>query len=234
MPRLPAGARALATLRGNLYGWLHAATRHRFLGASWAGWLKFAPLALLIAGLLLRWPWPWLLAAGLAAAGVRLLLRQARRVGYIHFLALDESPAGVGRSLAANERVGGLATGLFSLVDREEYLRGRPADYWRGPLGDHAIMAQRQPGRFMYQFIQPGALVRVQPGLLFAGRRPRASLALTFLTNWGPQAADKELTFYTLGPNHSSGALRRTVYLSFASEADRQAVWRNLIGEPWA
>ena len=70
-----------------------------------------------------------------------------------------------------NHKVALRATGVFSVKDWEEFMLGRPADYWRVPMGDHAVMVQYSPGRFLYQFIRLGAIEAIEAGSLFHGRR---------------------------------------------------------------
>jgi hypothetical protein len=217
-----------ARILGLLYAFLHEAERRSFLGASLARWLKWLPILLLIVALLARWPL-WVAGLGVAlAAAVRLLYAKARRDHFVHFVAEPVTTPTQARPLEDNERLRLLATGVFAVAEREEYVLQRPADYWRVPLGDHAIMVERVPGRYLYQFIQAGTLKEVRPGVLHFGRQPRRALEIQFLNTWGQQEPDKELTFYAAGANHHEARFARTIYLSFGDEDDRQAVWQNL------
>jgi hypothetical protein len=136
--------------------------------------------------------------------------------------------------LADEEKVSIQATGHFSVKDREAYTLLRQAEYWRLANGDHAVMVQEKPKRFLYQFIQPDSLQQVQSGLLLFGREPKKCLAITFLTSWGPEFSEENLALYS-GNNHSPKKMRRKIYLTFPSEQNRQAVWHNFLrdeGQP--
>jgi hypothetical protein len=224
------GARpAAAAVVGSLYGFLRATSERTFLGATLAGWLRFLTLLLAPVGLLLGWPLPAVLAAVALTLALRLLYARARRDGFVRFMAVPAAgPAGAS-PLADDERVRLFATGRFSVVEREEYVIQRPADYWRAPIGDHAVMVEHAPGRFLYQFIQSGALDEVRAGYLLFGRRPLKALAISFVSTWDPQREDRSLTLVGPGPGRQSRQQVRRIYLSFHSEAERQAVWANLL-----
>ncbi|MCI0398707.1 MAG: hypothetical protein L0332_21470 [Chloroflexi bacterium] len=216
--------------QGYLNAFLYATTYHRLLGFTLAGWLKFLPLILGLAAWLQGWPVFWLAAGVLLSVLFRLLYWWAKRQGYISFIPEEARPAPAEpQALADNTRVVVKATGLFSVSHREAYILQRPAEYWRVPIGDHVIMVQERPGRFLYQFVQMGALQRVEPGYLVFGPQPQKALAITFLTTWGPKSADDQDSSLAPSENGHESKLQRIIYLSFEDEETRGAVWHNLL-----
>jgi hypothetical protein len=209
---------------------LYTTSRRRFLGFTLAGWFKFLSLVLVLAAWLLRWPTIWLLVALGLAFGLRLLYWRAKRKGFITFVPVPKQQIrSDARPLADNHKVAVRATGLFSVSDREAYLLQHLAEYWRVPVGDHAIMVQQVPGRFLYQFVQSGALRHVEPGLLVYGRQPERALAVTFLTTWGPKSPER-LTLYNVNSsNHTQERLEQQVFLTFDNDDDLHSVWNNLL-----
>lgn len=219
-----------------LYAFLYWSQQRSLLGLSLRAWLILLPLGLAFAGLVQGWPLPVVLALLALAPLIVLLYYLARRAGYKRFvpassMALDdEYPA------PRNEHHISLrATGTFSLHDREDYVLAQPAEYWRVPLGQHVFMVQERPGRFLYQIIHPGHVQRVEPGYLLCGRKPQKALALHFLASWGPQFA-YEPSYQYVGEDEeepvTANVIPRTVYLTFANDADRHAVWKSLLLQP--
>lgn len=243
MNNLPFFSRLLAQWAGLLYAFLHFTTQHGLLGVSLSGWLKFLPLLLGVLAWLNGWGLAWIVAGLLLAVAARLLYWRAKRNGYIRFLARPgrSAPAAV-PPLADYEKIAVRATGRFSVAEREEYILQKPADYWRVPLGvlrsgANAFMVQHAPGRYLYQFIQPGTLLTIQSGLLLYGRRPPLALALTFLSTWGPEFASSPNRVPSRGQesdsrpslNGSAARLQRQIYLTFPNEQAQAAVWNNLL-----
>lgn len=219
-----------ARVTGPLYTVLYFTVTHHFLGFTISSWLKNLPLLLLPFALMIGQPAIWLAALLILAFFVRLLYWKARRDGYISFVATGEQiPSAASRAIADDEKLKVRATGNFSVQNREKYVLQRPADYWRLPLGDHAIMVEHRPGRFLYQFIQPGTLERIVPGLVCFGRKPCRALAITFLSAWRPDGNDVNFMFYSPSENGNPARLRRKIYLSFQDQTDMEAVWRNLL-----
>lgn len=215
---------------GSAYAVAYFTIRHRFLGPTLGSWLRILLLAVLVLAFFQGWPIWWLLVLGLATAGVFILYWRARRDGYIRFVS-GRSPAPLpdARPPADNEKVRTRATGHFSVTGKESYLLQRPAAYWRVPLGDHAIMVEQEGGGYLYQFVQPGTLEEVAAGLLLFGTRPHKALAISFLTNWGPESDEVTFTFFAPSKNNSKAKFKRTVFLTFDSDKERQAVWTNLL-----
>ncbi|MDT8305836.1 MAG: hypothetical protein RRC07_07865 [Anaerolineae bacterium] len=221
-------------LLGRLYAILYESRQRRLFGVTWRTWLVILPVILAVAGLGRGWPFPLIVALFALTPLLLLLYTVARRAGYKHFvpdteMALDDTFAA-----PRNEhRIALHATGIFSLHDREDYVLARPAEYWRVPLGQHVIMVQQTPGRFLYQIIDPENVERIQPGHLFYGRNRQKALALHFLASWGPQFV-YEPSYRYVGDDDEpppSHTIPRTVYLTFSSDADRHAVWKSMLLE---
>lgn len=226
----PSTGRFGARFQGSLYAVLHATVRRTFLGATIRGWLMNLPLFLAPLLLLMGWPIAWPIAMLALALVLRLLYWKAKRDGYVRFVAESEQqPSDDGPAVRDDQRIAVQATGVFSVKDWEEYLLARPADYWRVPMGDHAVMVQHSPGRFLYQFIRLGAVEAIEAGLLCHGRQPQKALAVTYLTSWGPESDDVDFMFYAPSDEGNPSAIRRKMFLAFENESIRASVWRNLL-----
>jgi hypothetical protein len=216
-------------ISGLLYAFLYYTTRHQLFGVSLAGWLRFLSLALVGWAALRQWLFYQIVAVAILAVLLRFIYWRAQRAGFVRFTPSGLPAPDPRADIADEQKLHLKATGMFSVKDREEYVLLRPADYWRVQNGDHAIMVEQKPGRFLYQFIQPGTLRKIQPGVLCFSRTSRPTLALTFLTSWGPQHATGPVTMYSPGPNGKASMLERTAFLSFDEALDMELVWRNLL-----
>jgi hypothetical protein len=228
----PGRGHFVARLQGALYGLLHATTQRIFLGATIKGWLVNLPLLLALFLVLLRRPIGLAIGIVVAALVLRLLYWKAARDGYVHFVAeTEQQPADGATAVANNQKVAIKATGVFSVQNWEEYVLGRPAEYWRVSMGDHAIMVQRSPGRFLYQFLRLGAIESIEAGLLWHGARPHRALAITYLSSWGPESEDPNFMFYAPSDEGHPTRKQRNLYLAFEDKAARDSVWQNLLGD---
>lgn len=225
-----------ARITGPLYAFLYRTNRRRLLGFSVGGWLKNLPFLFALLAVVMRWSAFWIIFGIVLAIIIRILYWRAKKAGYIHFLEVKgQTRPDNGRILKDDVKVPACATGRFSVKDWEEYVLERPAEYWRIPIGDHAFMVEHQPGRYLYEFIQRGALEQVESGFLFFGRRPKPALAITFLSTWGSGSEEVNFQFYAPSKNSSPGKFRRKIYLTFEKDADKNAVWRSLLrdaGQP--
>jgi hypothetical protein len=221
---------------GVLYAVVHFTVQRRFLGPRISSWLKFGFLTFTFAVWITRQP-VYLVFLGLAGfVGLQFIYWYVRRQGYIRFIPVNETaPDNMENRLADNKRVKTQATGTFSVSSHEAYVLQRPAEYWRVPVGDHAIMVQYKPGKFLYQFVQAGTLQKVETGFLIFGRRPQEALAITFLTSWGPENAGFTPKQFMSSTNHTPAKLEQTIYLTFETAEARQQVHSNLlrdVGKP--
>jgi hypothetical protein len=216
------------TIRGRVNSFLYQTKQRAFLGFSLAGWLKNLPLLLLLIAWLLEWPTPVLLLALALAFLIRLSYAFGERAGFVTFVSdAHIMPAEKVEPPADYRKIKVLATGKFAVHEREAYLLQQPADYWRMPLGEHVIMVEERPGRFLYQFLRGQTVQRVRPGRILFGSRPQLALAVDFTTEWGPDGATPGKTYYVGGEGEATG-VKRTIYLTFAGDEERQALWRNL------
>lgn len=225
-----------ARMAGPLYAILYRTNLRRFLGFSIGGWLKNLPILFALLAIVMRWPAFWVVFGLVLAIIIRILYWRAKKAGYIHFLGVGSQtgPANA-KPLGDDVKVRACATGRFSVKDWEEYVLERPAEYWRNPIGDHAFMVEHQPGRYLYEFIQRGALEQVEPGFFYFARRPKPALAITFLSTWGKGAEEVNFQFFAPSKNSSPGKFRRKIYLTFEKDVDKIAVWRSLLrdaGQP--
>lgn len=181
------------------------------------------------------WSWRagapvWLVAGlGLIIILANLVVWQARRDHYLQFAA-DEDPGPAipyPALLPPNEKIAVAASGPFVVSGRSESLIQRPAHYWHVPAGDHIVMAQERPGTYLYQFFSAETIREVRSGWLLHGRQPARALAIRFSNSWGPEANAWD------GADTATPAKARlpkavTIYLSGASAADHQRIWRGL------
>ena len=209
---------------GLVYGFTHWTRHHTFILrlSTWVKLLAFVPLLIvwrqnrnaLVLGLALL-PGLWVL----------WLYWRARRVGYKKFVVGETAvcPTTNLDPVTPNQHVPLKASGIFGVSDREEQILMKPAEYWRVPLGEHTVMAQPEPGRFLYQFFNATNLQNLQTGWLICGLKPLSVLAITFFSAWGnDQLSLRELYQGTDGENRESK--RRTIYLHFENEGDETAV----------
>lgn len=68
----------------------------------------------------------------------------------------------------------------------------------------------------------------LQKGWLLFGSKPRPALSISFLSTWGPEFDDVNISMLGINRKNPEEKLR-TIYLSFESEEDEEAVWQNLL-----
>jgi hypothetical protein len=226
----PGSGKIAARFQSLLYSFLYASSKRLFFGPTYKGWLTNLPLLVALFLVLLRWPIAWPVGLVGASLILRLLYWKARRDGYVCFVPeMAQQPAAGAAALADNVTVLMRATGAFSVKDWEEYVLARPARYWRVPMGDHAIMVQRAPGRFLYQFLRFGAIEAIKAGLLWHSARPYRGLAITYMSSWGPESEDPNFMFYAPSDEGNPALKRRDMFLAFQDKAARDSVWQNLL-----
>ncbi len=209
---------------GLVYGFTYWTSHHVFIFrlSTWVKLLAFGPLMIV-----------WRQNRSVPVLGLALLLGlwvlwlywRARRVGYKRFVVGDTAVTSTTdlTPITPNQHVPLKASGIFGVSDREEQILMRPAEYWRVPLGEHTVMVQPEPGRFLYQFFNATNLQNLQTGWLICGLVPRSVLAVTFYSAWGNNPLSlRELYQGTDDENRESK--RRTIYLHFANEGDETAV----------
>lgn len=229
MRHLPWYRQLQINLLAAVYAGIYFCDARRWLGQGASFWLGVLGASGVVAALVLSAPW-WLIAGLAAVWGMgRFVFERARRSRYSYFVA-DEtavSPPTGAAPLPADARVRLRATGVFALSSREMSLLLRPADYWRTPLGEHAIMAETN-GSFLYQFFSAEMVQAVQAGWLLFARQPRRALAVTFCNRWGPEYNDETLRYYVRNGGAETPCRQRTVYLTFTNAQELASVWCSL------
>lgn len=233
MESLPLVRRAYYAYLSRMYGLAHALSHHAFLGIRLSTPARWLPIVALLIGLIRNWPAAVLIALLVLIVWINYSLWRARRDNYNRFVPLPAALMSADNlePLAPNAKVPVLATGLFSVSGRSAWLLLSPAHYWRVPLGDHVIMAEETPGKYLYQFFGAASLQDVRHGLLLYGRRPIEALGVSFLAQWGPE-------YTRFGQAHESGRnddlpppKRVTVYLTTDNAETRRAVWHTIVSE---
>jgi hypothetical protein len=224
MSLLPLHQRIYYRCLGLLYGFAYWTSSHSFI-FRWSTWVKLLAFAPLI------WVWrqnrsvPLLILALLMGGMVLWLYWRAWRVGYKKFVAGETAVSHLTSvsPILPDQRIPHKASGIFGVADREEQVLLKPAEYWQVPLGDHTIMVQSAPGRFLYQFFNADNLQNVRTGWLVHGFNPQPVLAITFYSAWGSsQLSLREL--YQAGGAENHESKLRTIYLLFENDADGTAV----------
>lgn len=215
-----------------MYAVVYALTRRSLLGVSLKTLVRWLPILALLAGWLFNWPLTVMGGLLLFIVWINYSLWRARQDNYSRFVARGGAlPRELdGKPVAPNEKISVLATGPFSVSGRESRLLLRPAQYWRVPLGEHVIMAEEAPGKYLYQFFNSTSLQEAREGWLLFGTQPRPSLAVTFLARWGPE-------YTRFGPAGESAdedmppPKRLTVYLSIDDEVTRRLLRDTIVSE---
>ncbi len=231
MDSLPAFKRAYYNYLSRAYSLFYALSRRSFVGISLIVIVRWLPIVVLLYGWARGWPAAVLLALLALIVWFNYSLWRARRDNYNRFVpdASFNIQSEALEPLPPNRKVTVQATGLFSVSGRESNLLLRPADYWRVPLGDHVVMAEERPAKFLYQFFSPQSLQTIRRGWLLFGAHPIETLAVTFLAQWGPEYT-RFGQFYELGDNSDLPPPRKvTIYLSASSDDVLQSIWHTIV-----
>lgn len=232
MDNLPFFQKSLYTYLSRMYLLTYASQRRSFLGITLVNWAKYLPLVLLLVGWMRHWPWWALVLLAFLAVWIHGSYWAAKRAGYIRFLP-DEAATLPAESaippLQIDEHISLRATGHFSVQDLESYLLLSPAQYWQVAMGDHIVMVEHEPGRFLYQFFGATNLLDVQPGWLLFGTQPKRSLAVTFHVHWGPGIVEQSVLYYIKEDAPPPKIPPRTIYLTVGSEEAEQQIWQAIV-----
>jgi hypothetical protein len=230
MDDLPFAKRVINRIAGYLYAGLYNSSDRLLIGASLLGWIT---LLLIILGLYF---WvrsgeiAWFIGFLVLLVMLRVAHWLAKRSGFIVFTEqVDDLPPpsiGLVKDFRKFEL---LASGMFSVTGRDEYMFRRPTNLWRVPFGDHALMVERPSGRYLYQFIEDGYVRDIRPGCLVYGSQVNPALEIDFRTTWGPVAGETEFKWYAPRDKSEPKRYKRTMYLGFQERSDRDAIWRSLI-----
>ncbi len=203
-------------------------------------WLGVQRSLFIVSGCLFLAGWVWwqqwrfsnlfaLIFLGLFAL-LLIAYRIAKRQGYARFRRDPDAvkPTGESPHMPAGKRFEIYATGIFAVENRADYALLRPTSIWRTPQGDVAIMVERAQEQFLYEFLLPGSMDKIECGHLLFGPRPLPSLALTFGSTWGPQFSDHDRT-HVAGNRRDLDPIDKTIYLTFNDLEIMPAVWRSLL-----
>ncbi len=225
-PNLP----TKSSWRGRLYGFAFVTDLSRWLGIRRSVWFRTTAVLLFLLSLLLRLPLAVNLLVGGGMVGAWLIYWLAQRAGYVAFEVLHTAVAPEPTTtLRQEEKVSVRATGLFSVMARERYLLQKKADYWHYPLGEHAIMVEEAPGRYLYQFISAKRISHVKAGYLYLGEQRFPGLEIKYHTDWAPELVNEGSSYYVGGGLPDENLPHRTIYLTFHSHADWQRVWQTFV-----
>ena len=218
----------LLTGLSRFYFYTYWSTLRQVLGMPLSRWVKGAPLLLTAVFFIRNWPLPLLILLAVLSLLIQLVYRHAKRRSYKSFVADPVPPPAPVPPLPANQRVKLWATGTFSLNDREATVLLAPAEYWFVPLGEHIIMVEQVPKRYLYQFFNADTIQKVEIGWLAFGSTPKRSLAITFALIWGPEFADYGTLYVVPDEQKEPPPRTRTVYFSFVDEGDLTAVFSTI------
>jgi hypothetical protein len=215
---------------GNLYWFTHYTTTHTFLGMRQSALIKFLAILLALASWLLDWGPVVRYLSLVLLVSIFLAYWTARRAQYFRFVPGDGAIANR-REMekpAPYHRLPVKASGIFSLQDWEKNVLFRPAHYWQVPMGDHAVMVEHAPRKYLYQFFNTRTMTALQQGWLIYGPHPNPALAISFQSIWGPEF--NEIHFSIFGAEKKAKEPKqRTIYLSFDQEEAEQIVWQNIV-----
>ncbi len=222
--------RLIYKYQGLMLGLIHWTEMNKVLGikiSSFIRWLFFfLPIFLWIRG----WGIAFIILGILIFLWVQISYWRARRLGYYRFVS-DKNQIMAAENiepLPKRKHIKVSASGTFSVKDWEKKVVLRPAEYWQVPLGDHGIMVEHQPDRYLYQFFNAETMQELQRGWLLYGFTPRPALAVSFISTWGPEFSDDNISLLRRN-NQNPPQKIRTIYLSFADEEQERAVRQNMI-----
>lgn len=214
-------------LLGHLFAFVFVNDHKRLMGIRRSLLVRAAPLLLGLVGLIVIRRLGLFLAGAALTLLLHLLWTAVHRAGYTRFRPDHAPTPAVQVYLPAEQRIDVRATGVFSIVDREDRMFLRTAQMWRVALGEHAIMVAIAPRRYRYEFINQGDVEKIESGHLIFGPQPLPTLAVTFGSTWGPRYAQVQRAYY-VHPDEMPPPVRKTIYLTFADEETRQRVWQSL------
>jgi hypothetical protein len=215
-----------------MYGLIYKLAQRTVLGLRFNTLVKWLPAIGFVIAWVRNWHPIWLIFFFLIAFWVNFSLWRAKRDNYMRFIpdndlimgSIDLNP------LPPNHKVDITVSGLFSVTGRENRLLQKPAKYWYVPLGEHIVMAEESPGKYLYQFFNPGSLQEVQQGWLLHGPQPTRSIAIGFLSHWGPEYT-RFGQLYESGKDDLPTPKRVTIYMAGNKEQTLLAIWQTIISE---
>jgi hypothetical protein len=213
-----------------MYWLIHWTDTRKLLGIRISSLIRLFSLALPILGWIQNWNRTALALALIIFLWIQFSYWRGRRTGYYRFVGEDTTLLATTNidPLQPDKHIAVCATGVFSLKDWEKNVVFRPARYWQVPLGDHAVMVEHEPGRYLYQFVNAKLMQDLKKGWLLFGLQPSPALSISFLSSWGPEFSEENFSLRAKNKGKPSEKLR-TIYLSFDDKDNEEAVWQNLL-----
>jgi hypothetical protein len=213
-----------------MYWLIHWTDTRKLLGIRISSLIRLFSLALPILGWIQNWNRTALALALIIFLWIQFSYWRGRRTGYYRFVGEDTTLLATTNidPLQPDKHIAVCATGVFSLKDWEKNVVFRPARYWQVPLGDHSVMVEHEPGRYLYQFVSAKLMQDLKKGWLLFGLQPSPALSISFLSSWGPEFSEENFSLRPKNKGKPSEKLR-TIYLSFDDEDSEEAVWQNLL-----
>jgi hypothetical protein len=213
-----------------MYWLIHWTDTRKLLGIRFSSLIRLFSLVLPILGWVQNWNRTSLALALIIFLWIQFSYWRGRRSGYYRFVGEHTTLLATTNidPLQPDKHIAICATGVFSLKDWEKNVVFRPARYWQVPLGDHAVMVEHEPGRYLYQFVSAKLMQDLKKGWLLFGLQPSPALSISFLSSWGPEFSEENFSLRPKNKGKPSEKLR-TIYLSFDDEDSEEAVWQNLL-----
>ena len=217
---------------GYLYWFTHYTSTHGVLGIRYSTIVKLLGITLVLAAWIYDWGDSPLIISSLLLGWIFLAYWRSEHSGYCQFVS--DKPAQVDQQkyqkLPPYKRIACIATGLFSVQDWEKNVLLRPAAYWQAPRGDHGLMVEHEPHRYLYQFFNVESMHELQRGWLLHGSHPRPALSISYLSIWGPEFT--EVQYSVFGSERKPVDPKpRTIYLSFTSDEEKEIICQNILND---
>ena len=220
----------------NLFGafnqFIFTTYHRRFLAIRYSTYLQL--LLPILAGWVWWQQWRWSNEFAMATLVLFLVLlvayRIAHHMGYARFKRDKHAQMPVGDTprMPAEKRLEIFATGLFANELRTDTVFLRPTKVWQMTHGDVGLMVMQSKKRYLYEFLLPDMIKKVESGHLLFGTKPLPSLAIHFGSTWGPKFAEHDRT-YVAGTSQSLEPDSKLIYLTFEQPEQMPAVWRTLL-----
>lgn len=214
-----------------LFALLHSLRRRSILGLPLLAIILWSPILILIYGWLARWSSVVVWVITIFTVCIVIGIWHSGRSNFSRFIPDKTKRDAAQRSIELPEyhKIPIEVTGLFSVSGHEDTLLLAPANIWRVPLGEHVIMAEERPGKYLYQFLNPEAIQKIESGWLLHGHAPIETIAVTFLARWGPAYTRFGQENGEFDHRDLPAAKSITIYLSTKDHSLRQDILCSII-----
>ena len=215
-----------------LYWFTHYTSTHKVLGIRLSTIVKLLAITLVLMAWFYRWGDIPIILTIVLLAWIFTAYWRAGRSGYFQFVAENTAQANdqAYKKLQPYRRVSCIATGIFSVQDWEKNVLLRPAAYWQAPRGDHGLMVEHEPHRYLYQFFNVSKMQDLHRGWLLYGPHPRPALSISYLSIWGPEFAQEQYSIFGSDRKPVEPKLR-TIYISFSSKEEEEVICQNILND---